>query len=159
MRPASSAVLDDCALWRAHDATAVSMCSRGRTRCLRACWEAAFLALLLVAAVAEASAGLYIVQLKVMAPGASCRLPPQLAFAGSQDLSPIHMQGDPAVLRLPQNYKLSVSGNQRVAAVSTAARAVQAEQSEFKAAASKISFETQFTYQQVCPVCSSLRKQ
>ena len=62
------------------------------------------------------------------------------------------MQGDPAVLRLPQDYKLSVSGNQRVAAVSTAAVAVQAEQAEFQAAAAKISFATHYTFKQVCLV-------
>ncbi len=53
------------------------------------------------------------------------------------------------MLQLPQDYKLSVSGNQRVAAVSSAAVAVEAEQSDFKAAAAKIAFETQYSYKQV----------
>ena len=47
-------------------------------------------------------------------------------------------QGDPAVLRLPENYKLTTGASQRVAAASSAAAAVAAEQADFAKSATGI---------------------
>ena len=120
--------------------------------------KAIFLAVLLGAVVGVANAGMYVVQLKVLVSqslGAigPTSLPSLVDVKRGTKLLPPCMQGDPAVLQLPQDFKLSVSGNQRVAAVSSAAVAVEAEQSAFKAAAAKISFETQYWYKQVCLNC------
>ena len=61
----------------------------------------------------------------------------------------LSLQGDPAVRRLPQNQAAGASANQRVAVVSTATQAVEAEHAEFQAAAAKITFQTKYTYKQV----------
>ena len=47
-------------------------------------------------------------------------------------------QGDPAVLRLPENYKLTAGASQRVAATSSASAAVEAEHADFAKAAAGI---------------------
>jgi len=47
-------------------------------------------------------------------------------------------QGDPAILRLPENYKLTAGANQRVAATSAASAAVSAEHAAFTASAAHI---------------------
>ncbi len=47
-------------------------------------------------------------------------------------------QGDPAILRLPENYKVTAGANQRVAATSAASAAVAAEQADFTASAAHI---------------------
>ena len=54
------------------------------------------------------------------------------------DATACRTQGDPAVLRLPENYKLTTGANQRVAAVSAASAAVEAEHADFAKSAAKI---------------------
>jgi len=71
-------------------------------------------------------------------PGSAAGLQTANSILLAWKLSPLCPQGDPAVLRLPENYRLTAGADQRTAAVASATAAVDAEHASFASAAAGI---------------------